>query len=233
MNNQKNENFKKITITLVVLALLGVSHYYYSDDSGCTKKQVSKPQKIAVKKEVKKAKETKKPEKPAEKQPETPTETPTETPPEIQPEQKTVHLKGIEPTSKEVLAVNSMGMSGKNDPFSYTESNFIPLSLNNRTGMGHRSGTLPVPPSPTEYTTANPAETVIIKGFLGNKVIAQIKGLTESLSANESLQGIKVVSVDPANRSCVFIVDGQTVTKTMKPINPINDNIKINYVNNQ
>ncbi len=239
MNNQKNENLKKITISLVVLAMLGVSHYYYSD-SGCEKKQVKKPAQIAMKKEAKEIKKEKdvkketktdkkeqKPEKPEEKTPAIQPEQPKK------PEQKPVQLKGIKPTSKKDILANASGIAGKNDPFSYTESNFIPLSLSSQSASGKRTGSLPSPPRSSDYSPGTPSETVVIKGFIGNKVIAQIKGLTESLGANESLQGIKVVSVDPANRSCVFVVDGKKVTKTMKPINPENNKIELNYINNQ
>ncbi len=216
MNSQKSENLKKIIIALVVLSLFGVSYYYYSVDEKKAK-IAKKPLKIAKKIE----KTEKAPPKPAPKVPENTGKT-----------QEKKQKNTIKPTNKKDLIANAIA-SGKNDPFSYTESNFMPFRPKFSGIKGQKPNLLPVSPKGKDYSRQAPPESIIIKGFLGNKVIAQIKGLTESLGPNESLQGVKVVGIDPANLSCDFIIDGKKVTKTMKPITPKNKNIKVNYVNNQ
>lgn len=145
-----------------------------------------------------------------------------------QPKQEKIVIK---PTQIKDLLANASKTSGKNDPFSYVESQFMPFNTCGKGCKTSRLGGLPVPPGGGDV--AGPREAVIIKGFLGNKVIADIKGFTESLGVNESLQGVKVVSVDPANLTCEFIIDGEKVKKTMQPINKPNDNIEIQYITNR
>lgn len=216
MQNPKSEKNKKILITLVVLALFGGSYYYYADSN----RDNSKTPAVMAKKP---AKTVKKPEKIKK----------VEAPPppiEIKAEktEKIIEDNRIKPTDKNDILARALGSAGKNDPFSYRESNFSPIVSSGKF-IPDLNG-LPAPPESQE--PEKPAEAVVIKGFLGNKVIAQIKGFTESLAVNESLRGVRVLGIDSVNLSCDFEIDGKKVTRKMSPITGQNTDVDINYIDN-
>ena len=237
--NLKTEKFKKIFIMLITLALFGVSYYYYvykSDKNSVVKQrslpkqtQIAKPEKKL--KKITKKQETKLPiqQKESEKKSENN---------EIV-ESKTNKFfvnkkKKIKPTNKSDLISTALNSSGKNDPFSYIESNFIPFisSQNRSSGRGFSKGSrLPVPPK-ISNNSSKPGKYVTIKGFLGNKVIVDVNGLTESLEINQSLRGIKVLSIDSVNLTCDFKINGKKVVKKMKPITKPDKNVEIKYLHN-
>ena len=91
---------------------------------------------------------------------------------------------------------------------------------------------LPAPPRSSDYSRGKSLSNVIIKGFLGNKVIAEIGGITLSLGVNQTARGVKVLGIDHKNLTCDFKINGKKVTKTMKPIVKRDDNVEIRYTNN-
>ena len=241
MQKSKNENLKKLVTALVVLTLFVVSFYYYAPG----KKEVKlaeKPGKI-LQGEIKRHPRVKLP--PAEGKL-TPTVIPTEgtdssvvslpqnndkaliSPNEI----KELKPEKIKPSNIKDLIANAMETSGKKDPFSYRESSFNPITGGSSGGSEPGLAGLPMPPMSPDFLPDQLQEPVVVKGFLGNKVIAEIKGFTESLAVNESLQGIKVLKVDSANLTCVFQIDGKRVTKTIKPITIPDKNVELNYIHN-
>jgi len=150
------------------------------------------------------------------------------------------HISGIKPTNKALAAKSALLVSGKSDPFSgKTETSnlpadlktflpryigksplSIPSSLRNLPNIGSLP-TLNVPNSnllpgkiPSDFQ--NYPE---VKGFIGDKVILNINGVSESLKANESFQGIKVVKVDSQAMTVKFIQDKKVITKTIKGLN--------------
>lgn len=220
MQNQKNENLKKIFIALLVTALFVGSYYYYSGSEKETKltdkpkpakvKQVA--EKKTIKKEVKQIKQVKEAVK------------------EVQPEEvQEVKNNYIKPTDIKDLISSAINSAGKSDPFSYKESRYSPFSVKSHI---KEVSDLPFPPKSSDPLSGAPADGVMIKGFLGEKVIAEIKGLTEALAINEILQGVKVLKIDPQNLKCEFEIEGKKVKKTMQPVTRPNDNVELNYIHN-
>ena len=252
MQKSKNENLKKLVTALVVLTLFVVSFYYYAPG----KKEVKlaeKPGKI-LQGEIKRHPRVKLP--PAEGTPasnvilteasrsraeESQTVTTSGDPSTplrsaqddgIKIEIKELKPEKIKPSNIKDLIANAMETSGKKDPFSYRESSFNPITGGSSGGSEPGLAGLPMPPMSPDFLPDQLQEPVVVKGFLGNKVIAEIKGFTESLAVNESLQGIKVLKVDSANLTCVFQIDGKRVTKTIKPITIPDKNVELNYIHN-
>ncbi len=140
--------------------------------------------------------------------------------------------KKIKPTDKSKLIKIASGLAGKNDPFSYTESNFNPFMTQQKNYQG--ANNLPSPPAVSGNAAAEktPADYVEIKGFLGNKVLLEINGFTDSLGAGETLRGVKVLSINPQNLSCEFEIKNKKITKKMKPLIQQNKNMEIKYISN-
>lgn len=206
MQNLKNEKFKKILIISVFLALFGVSYYYYFVD----KKPATKVIKTPAKTTATATKTTKKPPKVAKK--------PAKIKPKVEPkakkETKKVTNNKIKPTNIKDIIANAMESSGKSDPFTGRKGGGPFSSVSNIPGIG----SLPTPPMGDDYNERKPAEAVVIKGFLGDKVIAEVKGITEALGVNQTLKGVKVLKVDHESLSCDFEIDGEKTTKTMQPL---------------
>lgn len=243
--NLKSENLKKIIAVVVVLTLFGGSYQYYfgakktsynralpTCHRALDARSIQSPHQVQGDKVVRGEKKGQSVvEKPAPTAPSTPVAAPA--PPAV-PEKPTK----IKPTDIKDLVANATAAAGKKDPFSSTGSRpgSLPASM-----MEPRLDNLPTPPPMLPDFQGNipnipanipeaPPEPVVVKGFIGNKVIADIKGVTESLNANESLRGVKVLKVDPANYTCDFIIEGKRVTKRMKPIDEPGKNIEIDYM---
>ena len=134
MENQ--ERLKKILIIIVALSLFGASYYYYVHKQ--KKTSVKASQEVEVKQPVKKAKEVKK-----------------VAPVKVKPVVKVSNIKkkaeiikpkkvGIKPTTRADLIKAAAGTRGKYDPFSYTESSYIPYDMRQKADSGSRRvGSLP------------------------------------------------------------------------------------------
>jgi hypothetical protein len=143
----------------------------------------------------------------------------------------------IKPTGKSDLLSLASKSSGKHDPFSYSESKFIPFASSQGENSSY-SGNLPPVPGAGNMGTlpglpgfnplsssglANPPapkpeDLIIVKGFIGNKVIAEIDGVVEALNANEKVSNVKVLNVNPSLLTAKFEINGKTVTKTIKSL---------------
>lgn len=242
---QNQERNKKLLIIIFSMCLFGASYYYYvykqdsaeqkpikqfvsknktisakisvSEPSKASKtkiKQQIKEEVTGVKGKIKKDKETQ-----CEKKQ-------SEAIPELVREVKNYDTKKIKPSTKADLVKTAINSSGKNDPFSYTESNFTQFKTTYAGSRGRKSGSLPGPPT----VEKKPDNYVEIKGFLGNKVITEINGLTDSMSVGETLRGVKVISIDPVNLVCEFEIKGKKVARKMKPVTKPNKDVEINYL---
>jgi len=212
---QKHERHKKLLIIAVTLALFSVSYYYYvhkQKEVSQKQEQTShvKQEKIISeklednKKSSPRTEENKNTEDKQQKEMQRPA------PPVMK--DKKEEKNTIKPTSRDDLIQMAFGSAGKNDPFSYTESNFGCVKRSD-SGTSDSSG-LPNPPGRNE----KPSSYLEVKGFFGDKVIAEVNGLTDSLATGETLRGVKVLSIDRKNFTCQFLVNGEIVTKKMKPL---------------
>ncbi len=66
---------------------------------------------------------------------------------------------------------------------------FIPFEMRKVSSSG-KNNSLPAPPTIPGYNSseAKPEKYVEIRGFLGNKVIVEINGFTDSLAVGETLE---------------------------------------------
>jgi len=154
-----------------------------------------------------------------------------------EPAEKTAQKTKFKPAGKSDLLSLAEKSSGKHDPFSYSESKFTPFqetasgssayptNLPPVPGAGNM-GTLPSIPTlsgvPSAGLAPPPApkseDLVSVKGFIGNKVIAEIDGVVEALNPNQKINNIKVLSVNPSTLTAKFEINGKTVTKTLKSL---------------
>ncbi len=209
---QKREKIQKLLIIIISITLFGISYsYYLFKDKNLSKK----PEQVVISKKI---------TIPDEKQQVSPdTEASSDESSDEEKElndeadQKEVSKKEdsliiedkkIQPTDKTNLITMASNISGKNDPFSYKESKFTPINSTKTSDRGSYSSTNPV--KPTNY--------VEIRGFIGNKVIAEVNGFTDSLKEGETLKGVKILTIDPVNLSCELEVKGKKITKSIQPI---------------
>ena len=236
---QTKEKTKKLIIISISLILFGISYYYYTFKqikfhkkpifiSEYSKKVVLPLRKVISKESISAHKTAKIDDKKNKKGLKNITK-------RIKKDKKSE--KKIKPTDKSELIKIASGIKGKNDPFSYDESRFNPFMTRKRSHSGanySRINNLPSPPALSGHIVPKnkPDEYIEIKGFLGNKVLIDVNGFTDSLGAGETLRGIKVISIDSQNLSCEFDIKGKKVTKTMKPIIQQNKNAEIKYISN-
>lgn len=148
-------------------------------------------------------------------------------------------IKKIKPTNKAAVIKYALLAAGKPDPFTGSGTklasseeikSFLPKYLNRNSISTTNSlrelpniNSLPNINLPNANLNSNPYGAAFyepeIKGFIGNKVIISINGISESLNINESFQGIKVVKVDPVNMSVKFIQNKKVITKNIKSTN--------------
>jgi hypothetical protein len=224
----KEEKSKKIFIILIVLLLFGGTCYYYSGINNIPQPKLAKIEqaKTVLQKEKKPAQiELEKIQK-AEKKP------------EIAKTEETTPKTKFKPTDKSSLLSLAGQSSGKHDPFSYSESQFMPT----KSGTGENSVSYPsnLPPVPMAGSTGTlpslpgfnslspsglanppapkPEDLVTVKGFIGNKVIVEIDGIVEALNTNEKVSNVKVLAVNPSLLTARFEIDGKPVTKTIKSL---------------
>ena len=144
----------------------------------------------------------------------------------------------FKPTDKSTFLSLKEKSSGKHDPFSYSESGFIPFTADYGQNTASYPGNLPpvpgtgntgtLPPLPTlsglpsaglaPPPAPKPEDLIIVKGFIGNKVIAEIDGVVEALNTNEKISDVKVLAVNPSTLTAKFEINGKTVTKTIKSL---------------
>ncbi len=240
----KEEKTKKIFIIFVVLLLFGGTCHYYSgfkntvsktsnskivlkntqQKNNSLKSEQSKNFKQTAEENLTQKKENKDKQK---------LKTKTEIQNKKAMPQKTP-LNKFKPTDKSTFLILSNKSSGKNDPFSYSESRFVPFDFDNEQHQNtNYSGTLPPIPNAGSMGTLptlaglpglapppspKPEESIQIKGFIGNKVIAEINGAVESLNANEKINNIRVISVDPLSYTAKFEINGKKISKTIKSL---------------
>lgn len=248
-NSLKDEKLKKIFVILVTLAFVSGVYYYTSLSNTKTAKAPLEtvqpvnnelPKNIQPPKEEIKKTETKEiavnkiqtdNKLSQEIKPDIKQETP-----EIVPNKKTNKIK---PTDKALMIKSALLASGKPDPFTTNTSkpispeefkSYLPKYLGKNSLSSPNSlknlpsiSSLPNINLPNSNFPQNPYNMSFnepeIKGFIGNKVIMSINGVSESLKVNESFQGIKVVKIDPINMSVKFIQDKKVITKNIKSIN--------------
>ena len=235
----KEEKAKKIFIILIALLLFGGTCYYYNgiNNFSRTKLAITEQQGVDLNKEKRNVQiKLNKIQK-------------AETKSEVSESEITPKIK-FKPTDKSTLLSLAGKSSGKHDPFSYSESKFMPSSTvqgENPAFAGKlppvpasgNTGTLPVlqgfnPLSPSGLASPpapKPEDLIIVKGFIGDKVIAEIDGVVEALNANDKISNVKVLAVDPSLLTAKFEINGKPVTKTIKSLTD-EDNRNIQLVKN-
>ncbi|NLF83525.1 MAG: hypothetical protein GX568_06045 [Candidatus Gastranaerophilales bacterium] len=234
---ERQQQIKKILIILVVIGLFGLSYYYYgvrapktalmtAKNTVETKTQKDKGKLTQATAASSSAKNTKKTaSKSAETQPVNNGQK------ESEEEIPSNANKKIKPTNKSSLISAALSSTGKADPFAHGRNSFAAYSggssLQNYAPYSDLPGLSELPPPPGfDGAEVSPEERVQIKGFLGDKVIAEINGVTEALAAGEKLDGVKVLSVDAAKYESSFLIDGKTVSKKLPPITSSNAELK-------
>jgi len=154
-----------------------------------------------------------------------------------QVKQEKISAQKIKPSSKSTL-MNLLGSSsGKQDPFSYSESNFMPFNESSNANTPLPGGLPPIPgagnigslpslPGAPSLSGMNslpapppkPGDSITIKGFIGNKVITEVDGVIMALNLNEKFNNIKVLSINPQELKAGFEIDGKFITKTLKSL---------------
>lgn len=267
---QKEEKFKKIFIIVIVLLLFGVTYHYYaginnplqkklsqkelnlsnnqnsianvnsgsSSSNKITKFELLKPT-VQRKKRLEQLEEIQKAEN-LDKN----SEIKIAKTEEITPK-KILNTK-FKPTGKTDLLALSGKSSGKHDPFSYSESQFIPFAAEQSDASSISSGNLPpvprggnignLPPIPglsgvnplssfglNNPPAPKPEDLITIKGFIGNKVIIDINGTVEALNENEKISNIKVLNINSSELTAKFEINGKIYTKTMQSLSDENN----------
>jgi hypothetical protein len=230
---ERQQQIKKILIILVVIGLFALSYYYY----------VAREQKAhlaALENAVQKGEQSNI-NTPVQiittPSPVTTTEKVVEGSPSAQ--QEPVVAEGdsipqttakIKPTDKSSLISAAQSSTGKADPFASGRGGYAPaLGGSSIPSPGSDLPGLDELPPPPDFAgaagqEASAEDRVQIKGFMDNKVIAEINGITDALAVGEKLGGVKVLKVDAANLATNFLIDGKTVAKKMPPVVDINNN---------
>lgn len=225
--NSNNEKLKKGLLIIIILLLFGGTYFYYNFSS--SNKQNEDISTLPTN-NLKKTKVIKK-------QPvQDVTDKKQLTNNTINQNEDTNIIKVSNKSAIEKLAMQSVG---KSDPFegltgkiksSQTQSK----TLANVPNMPSQLPTLKlksipnVPfnknlPSFNNFQLLNNNNSVEIKGFIGNKVIVDVNGITESLNKNESFQDIKVLSINKNNLSAKFKKDNKIINKNMKSLIQVNN----------
>ena len=219
----KEEKIKKIVILLIVSLIFGGTCYYYAGISNFQQKKLPKivQAKTILNKEKKPA-QLKKIEK-------------VEKTTEIVKTEESIPKTKFKPTDKSALLSLAGKNSGKKDPFSYSESQFIPFASSQGANSSYSGNFPPVPGAGSMGTlpglpgfdplsglapppAPKPEDLIIVKGFIGNKVIAEIDGVVEALNKNETIGDVKVLAINPEILTAKFEINGKPVTKTIKSL---------------
>jgi hypothetical protein len=235
---ERQQQIKKILIILVVIGLFGLSYYYYGVREPKTASMATKNT-VETKAQKDKGKPITTTASSSAKNTKKAAVKSTETQPisnkhkEFEEEIPSNTHKKIKPTNKSSLISAALSSTGKADPFAHGRNSFAAYSggssLQNYAPYSDLPGLSELPPPPGfdgAEKEVSPEERVQIKGFLGNKVIAEINGITEALAAGDKLDGVKVLSVDAAKYESSFLIDGKTVSKKLPPITSSNAELK-------
>ena len=233
----KEEKIKKIVILLIVSLIFCGTCYYYAGISNFQQKKPAEKQLpiIAKSKATKQSNQQTTLDKSSHRDDKITIEKSeiAKTTEESTP--KTNLKTKFKPTDKSALLSLAGKNSGKKDPFSYSESQFIPFTSSQGINPTYSGNLPPVPGAGTMGTlpglpgfdslsglapppAPKPEDLIIVKGFIGNKVIAEIDGVVESLNKNEKIGNVKVLAVNPEILTAKFEINGKPVTKTIKSL---------------
>lgn len=243
INEQEQKNKKSNrTLIILIIILLALGLYYYYNNTSLKENKTPEQQEITVikvkknpskpviKPEIKKeaAPKIEKTEKIAKKTIKITFKKAKKT---EQTAKKNDINNLIRPTDKAFITKLALKSAGKTDPFTGMTGKMLAsgsrgASFSNIDSIQSISslpaiGDLPQLSLPGGLLTSNMLqieEPVTIKGFIGNKVIVNINGMDESLTENESFQGVKVVKVDSANLTAVFMKNKKIITKNIKTL---------------
>ncbi|MFH0702077.1 MAG: hypothetical protein V2B14_00860 [bacterium] len=162
----------------------------------------------------------------------------------------------IKSIDKSLIIKIASAVSGKIDPFSALEGKLassqktvelLPEKLPVNKFFDSKKYTLPPPPLSSSNITELPpleniplpdgmsppnADLINVKGFIGNKVIMDINGLSESLKTNELFQGIKILEIDPINLTVKFKKEDKIITEKIKSLTEVNNKEDLELVKN-
>ncbi len=96
---------------------------------------------------------------------------------------------------------------GKEDPFVDSIGKIQKLQVG-----GSTEGSLPMPPS----LKMEPQEEVSLKGFIGDKVIVKVDGMSTTLIQGEEFRGVKALVIDTVNLRAKFKKGKKIITKNIK-----------------
>jgi len=226
--NPPSEDNKKIIILALILGLLSLSYYYWlslpKEKPALTQKQlgltlvkpgekINSPKKINLDKKVIQINKV---------QPQTI---------DKKPEKK--EQVSFMPMDKKLVVKAALSGTGKNDVFQEDNSSVYSenIAINpNKFKIVPPPFLKGIPNLPfvnlngTSSAPALPVEASFsIKGFIGNKVIVYVDGISEALGAGENYKGIKVLAVDTNNSTAKFKKEGKIFYKNLS-----NNEISIN-----
>jgi len=148
--------------------------------------------------------------------------------------QQTPVINYLKPTNKDELVKKALLSMGKSDPFIDTTGR---NRSENNSNMSFGNNKLPMPPSLDSFPLTNlpdvkglekkqpEPDPVELKGFIGNKAIISVNGLSEALGVKESFQGVTIIAIDTTNLTAKLSKDGKVFVKHIKM--PENNNLKV------
>ncbi len=217
--NPPSEDNKKIIILALILGLLSLSYYYWlslpKENQAAHKKpvisqlkqtKIVKPLKIAVSVKNKIKTENIKPQT---------TDNKSEKKEQI----------SFMPMDRKLAVKAALSGTGKSDVFqednSLVYSENIPISPN-KFKIVPPPFLKGLPGLPFLNSNGAPSAPILpveasfsIKGFIGDKVIVNVDGVSEALGAGENYKGIKVLAVDTNNSTAKFKKEGKIFYKNL------------------
>lgn len=138
------------------------------------------------------------------------------------------------PANKDALIKLAKQSAGKSDPFT---QNYIVQNIDNKyvgnkqnpiMSFSNKNLLLPPPDSlaglpelsQSNLTPADvPGEGVILKGFIGDKVILNVNGETKALQSGEKFQNVQILEISSINKTVKIKNDGKNITKRLEITN--------------
>jgi|GEM_PF-6789363 len=233
----RNEWLKKVLVVLITILVLGGTYYYTivsnkNKDIMAQKAAILKDLQIVKTSEKKDSKDTVpvnnaiNQDKKMVKQETVPQDS----------GQALIKSNVIRPSNKAFVAKEALLAAGKINPFS---SNATRPILSGKDFLPKYIGKNPLPNLPSLKGIPNigslpdlgvpnltdgkapqiaPQFYPEVKGFIGNKAIISINGISESLKANESFQDIKVLKVNPNAMTVKYVQNKQVITRNIKSL---------------
>ncbi len=246
IKNVENKDFelennkKKLIIFVVLMFLAGLYYYYYYYSSSSPEQSVISDKTEQSEKNIKQLAEKASTSSKTDLLKEKIVTVKNEVVKKEESEPEFFKDEKFKPTDKFKLISSAVKASGKRDPFSFDESNFIPFDIQTDASdfptppMRNSSKIFEINSSDVLNTPQieNSAERILLKGFLGDKILVEISNFVYALEKNEIKKGVKVININSQDLTAKFEIKGKLVTKTLKRDNDPKNNKNVDLVKN-